>query len=53
MLQPAQAHERVPELALTNYTLAEDGSAITYAKDIVSEDRLRKPRWAGDVVARA
>ncbi len=32
-----QARERVPEQAVTSYTLAEDGSAITYAKDIVTK----------------
>ena len=32
-----QATERVPEMAITNYTLAEDGSAITYSKDIVTK----------------
>lgn len=33
----SQAREAVPELALSNYTLAEDGSAITYAQDIVKK----------------
>ena len=32
-----QAREAVPETPLANYTLAEDGSAITYARDIVAK----------------
>ncbi len=32
-----QARETVPEVPLSNYTLAEDGSAITYARDIVTK----------------
>lgn len=30
-----QARETIPETALSNFTLAEDGSAVTYAQDIV------------------
>ena len=32
-----QARETIPELPLSNYTLAEDGSAITYARDMVAK----------------
>lgn len=32
-----QASEAVPETALANFTLADDGSAITYAQDIVAK----------------
>ena len=32
-----QAREAVPELALSSYTLAEDGSGITYAQDIIKK----------------
>jgi dipeptidyl aminopeptidase/acylaminoacyl peptidase len=32
-----RAREVLPEVALTNFTLAEDGSAITYAQDIVKK----------------
>jgi dipeptidyl aminopeptidase/acylaminoacyl peptidase len=32
-----QARELVPEVALTNYTLAEDGGAVTYAQDIAKK----------------
>ena len=32
-----QARETVPEQPLTTYTVAEDGSAITYARDIVTK----------------
>lgn len=33
----SQAREAVPEMPLSNYTLAEDGSAITFARDIVAK----------------
>ncbi len=32
-----QAREAIPELALSSYTLAEDGSAITYAQDMLKK----------------
>lgn len=32
-----QAREAVPETALANYTLAEDGGVITYAQDIIKK----------------
>lgn len=32
-----QAREVIPELALSNYTLAEDGSGITYAQDNIKK----------------
>jgi dipeptidyl aminopeptidase/acylaminoacyl peptidase len=32
-----QAREAVPEAPITNYTLAEDGSAVTYSRDIVAK----------------
>ena len=32
-----QTRETIPEVALSNYTVAEDGSAITYAQDIVKK----------------
>src|SRR4029079_17514770 len=32
-----QSREVVPEVPLVNYTLAEDGSAITFAQDIVTK----------------
>ncbi|MDQ6611177.1 MAG: prolyl oligopeptidase family serine peptidase, partial [Gemmatimonadota bacterium] len=34
-VQTGQAREAVPEIALANYTMAEDGSALTYAADII------------------